>query len=63
MAAAQPFFPRKSGGFPLYEFHGIAMGAHWAHQLLEDRYGYSCARMMVLDKIRSVATPHFPRLP
>jgi AcrR family transcriptional regulator len=46
-----------------FEFHAIAIGAHWAHQLLEDREAYSRARMMALEKIRSVATPESPRLP
>jgi AcrR family transcriptional regulator len=46
-----------------FEFHAIAIGAHWAHQLLEDRQAYSRARMMALEKIRSVATPQSPRLP
>jgi AcrR family transcriptional regulator len=46
-----------------FEFHAIAMGAHWAHQLLEDRQAYSRARMMALEKLRSVATPQSPRLP
>jgi AcrR family transcriptional regulator len=46
-----------------FEFHAIAIGAHWAHQLLEDRHAYSRARMMALEKIRSVATPQSPRLP
>src|SRR5580692_6326462 len=46
-----------------FEFHAIAIGAHWAHQLLEDRQAYSRARMMALEKIRSVATPQCPSLP
>jgi AcrR family transcriptional regulator len=46
-----------------FEFHAIAIGAHWAHQLLEDRQAYSRARMMALEKMRSVATPQSPRLP
>jgi AcrR family transcriptional regulator len=46
-----------------FEFHAIAIGAHWAHQLLEDKQAYSRARMMALEKIRSVATPQSPRLP
>jgi AcrR family transcriptional regulator len=46
-----------------FEFHAIAIGAHWAHQLLEDRQAYSRARMMALEKIRSMATPQSPRLP
>jgi AcrR family transcriptional regulator len=46
-----------------FEFHAIAIGAHWAHQLLEDRQAYSRARMMALEKLRSIATPQSPRLP
>jgi AcrR family transcriptional regulator len=46
-----------------YEIHGIAMGAHWAHQLLDDRQAYSRARATVLEKLRSVATSASPRLP
>jgi AcrR family transcriptional regulator len=46
-----------------FEFHAIAIGAHWAHQLLEDRQAYSRARMMALDKLRRVATSQSPRLP
>jgi AcrR family transcriptional regulator len=46
-----------------FEFHAIAIGAHWAHQLLEDRQAYSRARTIALEKMRSVATPQSPRLP
>jgi AcrR family transcriptional regulator len=46
-----------------FEFHAMAMGAHWAHQLLEDRQAYSRARLMALEKMQSVATPQSPRLP
>ena len=46
-----------------FEFHAIAIGAHWAHQLLEDRQAYSRARLMALEKLQSVATPQSPRLP
>jgi AcrR family transcriptional regulator len=46
-----------------FEFHAIAIGAHWAHQLLEDKQAYSRARMMALEKLRSIATPQSPRLP
>jgi AcrR family transcriptional regulator len=46
-----------------YEIHGIAMGAHWAYQLLDDRQAYSRARATVLEKLRSIATPRSPRLP
>lgn len=46
-----------------FEIHAIAMGAHWASQLLEDRQAYSRARTTLLEKLRSLATPHSPRLP
>lgn len=46
-----------------FEFHAIAMGGHWAHQLLEDRQAYARARMMALERLRSFATPQAPRLP
>jgi len=46
-----------------YEIHGAAMGAHWANQLLDDKQAYSRARSIVLEKLRSVATPASPRLP
>jgi AcrR family transcriptional regulator len=46
-----------------YEIHGVAMGAHWAHQLLDDKQAYSRARVTVLEKLRSIATPASPRLP
>jgi AcrR family transcriptional regulator len=46
-----------------FEIHGIAMGAHWANQLLDDRQAYSRARATILEKLRSIATPGSPRLP
>ncbi len=46
-----------------FEIQGIAMGAHWAFQLLDDRQAYSRARVTVLEKLRSIATPESPRLP
>lgn len=46
-----------------FEIHAIAMGAHWASQLLEDRQAYSRARATLLEKLRSLATPQSPRLP
>jgi len=47
----------------VYEIHGIAMGAHWAHQLLDDRQAYSRARATVLEKLRSITTSRAPRIP
>jgi AcrR family transcriptional regulator len=46
-----------------FEVHAIAMGAHWAYQLLDDRQAYSRARTTLLEKLRSVVTAHSPRLP
>ena len=46
-----------------FEIHAIAMGAHWAFQLLEDRQAYPRARTTVLDRLRGVATPQSPRIP
>jgi len=46
-----------------FEIHAIALGAHWAFQLLDDRRAYSRARMILLEKLRSIATPASPRLP
>jgi AcrR family transcriptional regulator len=46
-----------------FEIQGIAMGAHWAYQLLDDKQAYSRARTTVLEKLRSIATPACPHLP
>jgi AcrR family transcriptional regulator len=46
-----------------FEIHALAMGAHWAHQLLDDKHAYSRARTTVLEKLRAVATPKCPRIP
>jgi AcrR family transcriptional regulator len=45
-----------------FEIHGIAMGAHWAYQLLDDQRAYARARDTVLEKLRSISTPGSPRL-
>jgi AcrR family transcriptional regulator len=46
-----------------FEIHGIAMGAHWAHQLLNDKHAYSRARAILVEKLRSISTPECPHLP
>ncbi len=46
-----------------FEIHGIAMGAHWAHQLLDDKHAYSRARTILLEKLRSISTSECPHLP
>jgi AcrR family transcriptional regulator len=55
--------PKANPVHMAFEFHSIAMGAHWAHQLLDDREAYSRARATALEKLRSLATPQCPRLP
>jgi AcrR family transcriptional regulator len=55
--------PKANPTHMAFEFHSIAMGAHWAHQLLDDREAYSRARATALEKLRSLATPQCPRLP
>jgi AcrR family transcriptional regulator len=45
------------------EIQSIAIGGHWASQLLDDRRSYSRSRAILLDKLRSVATPCCPSLP
>jgi AcrR family transcriptional regulator len=46
-----------------FEIHAIAMGAHWAHQLLDDKRAYSRARSILLERLRSISTPECPHLP
>ena len=46
-----------------FEVHALALGAHWAYQLLDDRQAYSRARTIVLEKLRAIATPASPKIP
>jgi AcrR family transcriptional regulator len=46
-----------------FEIHAVAMGAHWASQLLDDRHAYSRARTIVLEKLRNIGTAASPQLP
>jgi AcrR family transcriptional regulator len=46
-----------------FEIHAIAMGAHWAHQLLDDKHAYSRARTILLEKLRTISAPECPPLP
>jgi AcrR family transcriptional regulator len=45
-----------------HEIHSLAVGAHWAHQLLDDRQAYARARTTMLEKLRGIATPSAPPL-
>jgi AcrR family transcriptional regulator len=46
-----------------FEIHAVAMGAHWAYQLLDDKQAYPRARTILLEKLRSISTPECPHLP
>jgi AcrR family transcriptional regulator len=46
-----------------HEMQGIGLGAHWAHQLLDDPVAYSRARDAIRERLVSVATPSCPPLP
>ena len=46
-----------------FEIQSIAIGGHWASQLLDDRQSYSRSRAVMLDRLRSVSTPQCPSLP
>lgn len=46
-----------------FEIHAIAMGAHWAYQLLDDKQAYPRARTILLEKLRGMSTPECPHLP
>jgi AcrR family transcriptional regulator len=45
-----------------HEIHAIAIGSHWADQLLDDPQAYSRSRAIVREKLRSLATPKCPPL-
>jgi AcrR family transcriptional regulator len=46
-----------------HEIQSIAIGAHWAYQLLDDRMAYSRARATIREKLQMVATTKAPALP
>lgn len=46
-----------------FEIQSIAIGGHWASQLLDDRQSYWRSRAVMLERLRSVATPQCPSLP
>ena len=45
-----------------FEIQSMAIGGHWANQLLEDRLSYSRSRAVMLEKLRSIATLRCPPL-
>jgi AcrR family transcriptional regulator len=46
-----------------FEIQSMAIGGHWASQLLKDPQSYSRSRSAMIDKLRSIATPQCPPLP
>jgi len=46
-----------------FEIQSMAMGGHWASQLLDDRRSYSRTRAAMVDRLRRIATPECPPLP
>jgi AcrR family transcriptional regulator len=46
-----------------FEIQSVAIGGHWANQLLEDRQSYERTRASIIDKLRSIATSECPPLP
>lgn len=46
-----------------FEIQSMAIGGHWASQLLDDRQSYSRSRAAMLDKLQRVTTSHCPPLP
>lgn len=45
------------------EMNSLAMGAHWANQLLDKKNALAEARVVILSKLRSLATKKSPPLP
>jgi AcrR family transcriptional regulator len=45
-----------------HEIHSIAVGAHWANQLLDDQQAYARARTTMLERLRGITTKEAPPL-
>jgi AcrR family transcriptional regulator len=66
MEQAQLAGHMKPDADPVYlafEIQSLAIGGHWANQLLDDRQSYCRSRAVMLEKLRSVATLQCPPLP
>src|SRR5260370_5923323 len=46
-----------------FEMNSLAMGAHWANQLLDKKNAFTETRTTILRKLRSLATKKCPPLP
>jgi AcrR family transcriptional regulator len=54
--------PKTNSTLLAHEIQGIGLGAHWAHQLLDDPAAYSRARTNIRERLCTVSTPSAPRL-
>jgi hypothetical protein len=43
-----------------FEIYSMAMGAHWAFQLLDQKKALKNSRESIMARIRSIATPDMP---
>jgi AcrR family transcriptional regulator len=55
--------PKVDAGQLALEMNSLAMGAHWAHQLLDDKNAFVKTRVNILRKLRDLATKKCPPLP
>jgi len=55
--------PDADPAYLAFEIQSLAIGGHWANQLLDDRQSYCRSRAVMLEKLRSVATLQCPPLP
>lgn len=46
-----------------FEMNSLAMGAHWANQLLDDKNALARTRVNILQRLRGLATKKCPTLP
>jgi AcrR family transcriptional regulator len=61
--AAGHMKPNVDPAYLAFEIQSLAIGGHWANQLLDDHQSYSRSRAVMLEKLRSVATLECPPLP
>jgi AcrR family transcriptional regulator len=46
-----------------FEINSLAMGGHWANQILDDKGAHARVRKTILAKLRAMATKRCPKLP
>ncbi|HTD22964.1 MAG TPA: TetR/AcrR family transcriptional regulator [Terriglobales bacterium] len=55
--------PKVDAAQLAFEMNSLAMGAHWANQLLDKKNAFTETRTTILRKLRSLATKKCPPLP